>query len=281
MKYLIYVAAFLLLQFCVDAKAQLPRERVQENTVIERTFWAPTNVGLGTVFNVDGQNLRSSVIHTFGLVEGGIDRFFGMDDGANTKISLDYGINDRWSVGIGRMTFNKVVDFRTKVNLLRQNRSENIPVDVALKTSLNISTLSGVGLTFNDRLTYFASVMAAKKFDHLSVQLSPMIAHFNNPSIGNPDQLFGIGMLLNYELNNRYALSAEYLPVLGERNRLSENAMALALNIDTGGHIFQLFFASSQWHNEAFIMANNRDKLWEGSFRFGFNIHRVYGLGRN
>jgi hypothetical protein len=121
--------------------------------------------------------------------------------------------------------------------------------------------------------------MIAKKFNGISVQLSPMYSHFNRTPGQAQEDLLGLGVLLNVELNERFALSGEYLPVFGDRNPGTDDAMALALNINTGGHVFQIFFASSQWHNEQFIMANNRDRFWEGDFRFGFNIHRVFGLG--
>ncbi|MBD3616207.1 MAG: hypothetical protein HUJ22_06490 [Gracilimonas sp.] len=270
-----------VLLISVTAHAQLPRELVQSDGPVESAFWATTNIGISTVQNVDKHNLESSVVHTFGLVRGGIDTFYGLDDGANTKIGLDYGISERLSVGISRMTFNKVVDLRGKYNILRQTQSGSMPVDLAIKSSLGISTLSGLNLKFNERLSYFTSVMLARKFDRLSLQLTPMIAHFNNPAAGNPNQLFGLGTLINYKLNKRFALSAEYLPVIGERNAFSRDAMAVALNINTGGHVFQLFLTSSQWHNEQYIMANNRDEFWKGDFRFGFNIHRVFGLGGN
>ena len=55
--------------------------------------------------------------------------------------------------------------------------------------------------------------------------------------------------------------------------------MGIALNIDTGGHIFHIFLTISQWHNEQYIMANNRDRFWDGDFRIGFNINRMIGLG--
>ncbi|MEX0723557.1 MAG: DUF5777 family beta-barrel protein [Gracilimonas sp.] len=277
----VLLTAVSLTLLSIPAEAQLPRERAITNETVDRIFWAPVAVGLTTVQNVDHKNMMSSVVHTFGLTRGGLDTFFGMDDGANTKLNLDYGFTDRFSMGIGRMTFNKVVDLRTKVNLLRQNESGSMPLDVALKASMGINTLSGLNYNFNDRLSYFASVMAARKMSRFSLQLSPMIAHFNNPLSGQPKQLYGMGVLLQYEINERLSLNSEYLPIFGDRDAGTADAMALALNIDTGGHIFQLFLTSSQWHNEQFIMANNRDRFWNGDLRFGFNIHRVFGLGEN
>lgn len=277
---LLFTMVFLAL-YSIPAEAQLPRERAVTDQPVEGTFWAPVAVGIATVQNVDGGNMMSSVVHTFGLTSGGLDTFFGMDDGANTKLNIDYGITDRFSVGIGRMTFNKIVDLRTKVNLLRQTESGSMPLDIAVKGSVGINTLSGINYKFLDRMSYFASLMIARKLNRFSLQVSPMYAHFNNPIFGNAGKFYGMGVLAQYEINERLSLNTEYLPVFGDRNPGTEDALAIALNIDTGGHIFQLFFTSSQWHNEQFIMANNRDRFWEGDFRFGFNIHRVFGLGGN
>ncbi|MEX0904859.1 MAG: DUF5777 family beta-barrel protein [Balneolaceae bacterium] len=257
---------------------QLQRERVQTNNTVDNVFWAPTNIGLSTVGNISSNNLNTSVMHTFGLTSRGIEHLWGLDDGANTRIGLDYGFSDKFSAGIGRMTFNKVVDLRTKYNILRQTKDNGTPVELAAKASVGITTLSGLGLEFSDRLSYFASLMVARKFERLSLQVSPMAAFFNTRPAGAREQLYGIGLVAAYELNERFSLSAEYLPVIGERNPLTSNAMGIALNIDTGGHVFQVFLTSSQWHNEQYIMANNRDRFWEGDFRFGFNINRVFGL---
>ncbi len=261
-------------------EAQLPRERVETDEPVDNVFWAMTNVGISTVRNLSKGNLNSSVLHTFGLVDRGIEHLYGLDDGANTRIRLDYAISDRFSAGVGRMTFNKVVDIGGKYNILRQTTTGSIPVELAVKASMGINTMPNTGYRFSERLSYFTSVMIARKFNSFSLQLTPMIAHFNRTVGDNPDQLFGLGIVTNYELTDRLALSAEYLPVFGDRNANTHDAMALALNIDTGGHIFQIFFTSSQWHNEEFIMANNRDRFWKGDFRFGFNIHRVFGIGR-
>lgn len=267
------------LQGTVDA--QLPRERAEVDEPVDDVFWATRNVGIGTVRNLTAKNLNSTVLHTFGLVDGGIDRFFGLDDGANTRIGIEYGFHDRFSMGIGRMTFNNIVDISSKINILRQTPTDSTPLELAVKASVGIDTRSGLGLEFSERLSYFTSLMVARKFNRLSLQLTPMIAYFDTVPAGHQNQLLGLGILTNVELNDRFALSAEYLPVIGDRNPGTHDAMGVALNINTGGHIFQIFFTSSQWHNEQFIMANNRDKFWEGDFRFGFNIHRVFGLGRN
>jgi hypothetical protein len=152
------------------AQAQLQRERATLERPVTEIFWASSNIGLSTVTNPDAGNLNMTVIHSFGPMKGGVDRFFGMDDGANTRIGLEYGIRDRFSAGIGRMTFNKVVDLRIKYNVLRQTESGSMPIDLAVKAMTGINTTSGIGLEFSDRLSYLISLMAARKFNRVSLQ---------------------------------------------------------------------------------------------------------------
>ncbi len=191
---------FFILNWPQTAEAQLERERAIPDAPVSDVFWSGLNVGLSTVHNQQAGDLNTSVLHTFGLVEGGVDRFWGLDDGANTRIGLSYGITDRLSAGIGRMTFNNVVDLQSKYNILRQTRDNSVPLELAVKVFTGITTQDGIGLDFSERLTYFASVMIARKFNRLSLQLSPMMAHFNRPlSAADQDQLFGLGILVNVE----------------------------------------------------------------------------------
>jgi hypothetical protein len=55
--------------------------------------------------------------------------------------------------------------------------------------------------------------------------------------------------------------------------------MAVGLDIETGGHVFQLFFTSSQWLTEQHVVARNVDDFLSGDFRIGFNVNRVFGPG--
>jgi hypothetical protein len=261
-------------------ESQLARERAVQTRYVDKVFWAGSNIGVSTVENLPAGNLNSTIMHTFGLVDGGIDRFFGMDDGANTRLGIDYGLSDRISVGIGRMTFNKIVDLRSKISILRQTTSGSRPVSLAVKIAAGINTTPGLGLEFAEKLSYLASVMIARKSGPFSIQITPMVAFFNRTVGTNPDQLFGTGILLNYNISERFSLSTEYLPLFGTRNASTKDAMGVAVNIDTGGHIFQMFLTTSQWHGEQYIMANNSDRFFKGDFRFGFNIHRVFGLKR-
>src|SRR5690349_13794850 len=64
----------------------------------------------GHTIEMRNQKVLEFVIsHRFDKLNSGAYEFFGLD-GATIRLGLDYGITDRLNVGIGRSSFQKVVD---------------------------------------------------------------------------------------------------------------------------------------------------------------------------
>lgn len=261
------------------AFGQMERERAQTDNTVEELFWAPNLIGTETVQQLPAGNLNVTVMHSFGIAtDDALRNFFGLDFPPNVRLGLDYGLTDNWSMGIGRTTNNKVVDFRTKVALLKQKATEQPPLSISLKGDVAVRTDENLR-PFSDDLSFFVSLPTARKFsDAFSLQITPMYAHFNAVFPSEVNDIIALGIGGEYRLSERYALTTEYYPVLGDRPANTKNAFALGLNIETGGHVFQLFFASSNWHTEQYILLNNRDDFWAGDFRFGFNVNRLFFL---
>lgn len=262
--------------------AQMERERVNPGGVIQETFWAPNLVAMETTENISAKNLNVTIMHSFGiLTERTLQNFFGFDISPNVRLGLDYGITDRWSIGIGRTTFDKVVDLRSKITLFRQTKDGSVPLSLSLKGDIGLTTREN-NRPISEDLNYLISVPISKKISEtISLQVAPMYAHFNNISgiIARENDAFTLGLGGEYHISRRYALIAEYYPVLSETESDIKNAFSLGLNIETGGHVFQLFFASSQWHTEQHVISTNTDNFWAGDFRFGFNVNRIFTLG--
>ena len=261
--------------------AQMKRERVNPGGPVETTFWAQTIVGMSTLETLPKHNLNATIMHAFGLAtDRPIKEFFGLDIPPNVRLGVDYGLTDRWTLGLGRTTFQKVYDVRSKYALLRQTKSESMPLSLTLKGDLALSTQKD-NRPLGDDLSWLLGAPLGKKFsDQLSLQLEPMYAHFNTPVLvgGQQNDLWSLGVGGEYHLSQHFALSFEYYPILGKRNEGTKNAFSLAFNINTGGHVFQLFFASSDWTTEQYILAENNSNFWAGDFRFGFNINRMFWL---
>ncbi|MCW9706340.1 DUF5777 family beta-barrel protein [Fodinibius salsisoli] len=260
-------------------QAQMERQRAESNPTIDDAFWTPTLVTQATTEHLAARNLNVTIMHSFGIAtENPIRNFFGFDLVQNVRLGLDFGLTDRWSAGIGRSSQLNVVDLRTKYALLQQNTSDSKPVSISLKGGVGVVTQEN-RRSFEDDLSTMVSAIISRKFsDAFSLQLSPMYGHFNRyEDIGSTD-LFSVGVATSLHLSKRFALMAEYYPVLGDRPAGTKNAFSMGLNIETGGHVFQLFFTSTDWHLEQYVMADNTEQFWAGDFRFGFNVNRIFGL---
>lgn len=278
----------VLLIASAPAHAQMERRRAAAGGPVDDLFWAPTVIGTASVTNLPRGNANVTIMHAFGRVSEGIDELFGLDAGANIRFGLDYGITDRVSIGIGRSRFEKTYDLRTKVSLLRQTRDGRHPVAVAVKADVGVRT-DPVGLGFADRLSFLGSVPVGRRVsERVSLQVTPMVSHFNTvfaepradgTTLHPENTHVALSVAGRVLLGERIALLVEVTPVLGARTGGTRDAMAVGLDIDTGGHVFQLFVASSPWLTEQHTVARNVDAFLSGDFRFGFNVNRVFGLG--
>ncbi|WP_445666140.1 DUF5777 family beta-barrel protein [Fodinibius sp. AD559] len=274
----IFLAPVILLLFSIQSMAQMERERANVVEPVE-TFWTPTLISQATTEHLPAGNLNVTIMHNFGIATTNpIQNFFGLDNIQNVRLGLDFGLTNRWSAGIGRSSLFNVVDFRTKYALLRQNTDGSKPISISLKGDLGIVTQEN-RQPFKDDISTLTSAIISKKFnEQISFQLSPMYGYFTSVDTGDNNHLFSLGMGTQINLSERFGFIAEYYPIIGEKNLNTNNAFSLGLNIQTGGHVFQLFFTSTRWHLEQYVLAQNRELFWAGDFRFGFNVNRIFGL---
>lgn len=271
-----------------DLFAQLERERVQTDGPVELTFMAPKNINLYTTEPLGKGELHYSIMHTFGEVNLGPRNLWGIDGGANVRFSFEYGFGERYSVGIGRSSLDKIVDIHSKISLLRQNKSGSIPVSISFIPTAGINTSDPNFLPgdyiFTDRLNYGFSAPIARKFnDELSLQLSPILVHFNRvgPEIDVVDPTvntyYTVGLAGRYKIRPQTALSIQYLPPITPASNLDSN-IAVGIDIETGGHVFQMFFTTSRGLNDQYMVAGQNGNFLDREFRFGFNINRLFRL---
>ena len=279
---------FLFLFGIQTASAQMQRTRAVPDGPVDELFLIGSVAGVSTVTNLEANNLNSTIMHNFGLVSGGLEDFYGLDLGAAVRLGFDYGVTDKLSVGIGRTSVEDNVDLRFKYTVLRQLKSDKVPVEVAVKGDVGVTTQENTlfeDFTFAERLNYFASVMVARQFnDKITLQVAPMVSHFNTvikDNSGQPEHThFALGFAGRIKLNVRNSLTFEYLPVLGERTQGTKNHFALGYEVETGGHVFQMFFMAGRWFTEQHLIARNTDDFFAGDFRLGFNVNRIFSLGK-
>lgn len=282
-----YFCLLFILFFSAQAVyGQMERKRTITDEP-EEVFLTMSLITMATTSNLERNNMNSTIMHNFGLVSGGISDFWGLDNGAAVRLGIDYGITDKLSVGIGRTSREDNVDLRFKYTVLNQMKSGKIPVEVAIKGDIGINTQkeSRFDYSFQERINTFASVAVSRKFsDAFSFQVAPMISNFNTVVLETENQQIenthiGSGFGGEIRLNNQHSFSFEYYLVLGDRTTGTKNPAAVSWQVDTGGHVFQIFLMSGTWFTEQHLLARTATDFFAPDFRIGFNVNRVFGLG--
>ena len=85
-------------------------------------------------------DLTFIISHRFGRITDGFQELFGLDQ-ATIRLGLDYGINNRLMVGIGRSSFQKTVDGFIKYRFLDQKTGGGSPVGIAFIQGMSINTV--------------------------------------------------------------------------------------------------------------------------------------------
>lgn len=218
------------------------------------------------------------VAHRFGDVSRGFKDFFGLDD-ASTKLGVIYGATDWLSLSLSRETNLKTFEGGAKYRLVRQN--ENFPVDVVgynvMAVNTELSKDNYPHLQFGDRLSYLTQALISRRFsDKFSLQFTPSYVHKNlyEPSVEDRDQFF-TGLGGRYKISKRISINAEYF-VNFDNHSFYKNPLSLGMDLETGGHVFQLLFSNSQLNSDIGYLTNATGKWEKGQIFFGFNLYRVF-----
>ncbi|MFL9835042.1 DUF5777 family beta-barrel protein [Chryseobacterium terrae] len=218
------------------------------------------------------------VAHRFGDVSKGFKDFFGLDD-ASTKLGVIYGVTDGLSLSLSRETNLKTFEGGAKYKLIKQ--SDTFPVDIVgynvVAVNTDLSKDNYPNLQFGDRLSYLTQALISRRFnENFSLQLTPSYVHKNlyEPMIEDKDQ-FLAGLGGRYKISKRISINAEYF-VNFDSHSFYKNPLSIGMDIETGGHVFQLLFTNSQLNSDIGYLTNATGKWDKGQVFFGFNLYRVF-----
>lgn len=223
------------------------------------------------------------VSHRFGDLTNGFDNFFGLDN-ALTKFGGLYGATNWLTIGASRHTYNKIYELTAKYKLANQE-IDGFPITIVGYNTMDInSALSKTQfpyLSATDRFAFTTQLLVSRKFsEKFSLELAPIYVHKNlYDDVLEQKDLFLIGAGARYKIAKRMSINLEYAARVSMPEGFTspyQNPLTVGLDIETGGHVFQLVLSNSQPMNDVAVFSNSSGDWNGGSIYFGFNMYRSF-----
>ena len=280
----IFTSTFLICTLIVFSQDELLSEI---DTVIEEPTYASAVFKGLKVINFESTKLVAKkgfnfiVSHRFGTVKNGFQNLFGLDE-AVTHLNFVYGLSDNINISASRSSNQKIYEVATKFRVVNQ-KAGKIPLTVVGYTSVlantSLDTDNLPKLDFKHRLSYVAQLLVSRKMNNnLSLILSPTFFHDNYLTDDfQENSQYGIGFGGRYKLGKRWSLNMEYGVHLNRsENSLYKNPFSIGVDLETGGHVFQLLFTNSQSMNTNGVFGTSTGEWGESDVYFGFNLARSF-----
>lgn len=251
------------------------------------------------------RELDFKVDHRFGDIagsRGGISTFYGLDNSADIRIGFEYGLSDQLSVGIARLKgatrVSQLYDINLKYRVLQQTADNRVPFSLTgyaslvvpgVKADMQNDDQATSYRQFTDRLNGVVQLIWARKFNSwLSLAVHPTYIRRNTTAYyDNQSNLFAMGFGGYLKLNKSIALVIDYfLPFRTDATKKNYaeavtdlyHPLGVGLEIETGGHIFNLNFTNATAIQEIQFVAETTTSWTKGEFRWGFTIARRFSL---
>jgi hypothetical protein len=277
-----------------DLLAELEQETKPETTYTFATFKGNKVVNLQTNEIPAKGVLEYNIMHRFGSFQDDyFYNFLGLTN-AQVRLTLNYSPLSWLNLGLGHTGVQRTYDGFAKYKLVRQSKGKkSSPVSITGFSSVYYSAqrpTDDLPRNTSDRFSFVNELVIARKFNqNLSLQVVPTVVHFNVVErIKDNNTVLALGAAGRYKFTKMHAITFEYIYQFNPNeylvNPITEefdtyrNALSIGVDIETGGHVFQLFFTNSRGVAEPYVFAQTPGSWLEGDIHFGFNISRVFTI---
>ncbi len=285
---------FIIVVFAIGTQAWaqdlfdiLDDETPQTKNYVSSTFKGTRILNGHSIENRKKGTLEFVISHRFGRVNLGADELYGLDQ-SNIRFAFEYGLNDNIMLGVGRSSFEKTYDGFFKYKVIKQSSGKkSFPFAVSLFGSVAYKSIDdfepGNEPSTSERLFYTSQVLIARKFSPgFSLQITPTYIHRNSVKIEeDPNDIFAVGFGGRIKLSKRISINGEYYYTVNPLESIdTTNSLAFGIDIETGGHVFQIILSNSITMIEKSFITESTDDFFEGDVHLGFNISRAFQFGK-
>ena len=228
----------------------------------------------------------------FGMDEQAYKQFFGLDLPANIRFGFQYAVSDRIHLEIGRTKNGKTVDLAVKARLLRQTVDDVMPVSVTTFFDAAVMTdafppvrdnyyfadqTTPFVYSFKHRMSYNTQLIVGRRFNAVfSLQAAAAFEYRNLAPAGGENLTVAVPVSWRVKVSTKGALLFEYAPVVqGRQPADHHDPVAIAYELATLGHVFQIIIASSGEIIEQRLYTSPQVHYEKGNVLLGFNISRT------
>ncbi len=271
----------------------LVKDSTEQTEYVKNAFKSTRIVNGQSIEMLGAGSLDFRILHRFGPLNLGASQLFGIDQ-ATTRFGFDYAPCNDLLIGIGRSSAKKELDGFIKYRLLQQSRgARNMPLTIVLLAGATCWTGPyhdpNVANYFSSRLAYFQQILIGSKISNtFTIQLTPTLVHQNFVDLKtDPHDIYALGVGGRIRLSNRISLTIDwyhyfngqkYFVSDGFKNPLNFDPLAIGVDIETGGHVFQIHLSNSVGLNERAFILETYNNWLKGGIQLGFNISRVFQL---
>ena len=282
---------FLLFVFLVplslfgqdDLLKMLEAESTHKGEKVIATFKSDKIINIETNETVRQSNLDIRIGHLFGNMGaesgGGIHNFYGLDQSADIRIGLHYGLTNKFTIGVARMKRNENLEGLIKYRLLEQTTDGKIPIAITFFGNATYSIKSAdIVLENVHRWTYCSQLIFARKFStKFSFAVVPSFMHRNFVSADDENNTFSMSGGMRLKITRSTSLVTDYSHTFGRQDLTEKiyDVIGIGAELETGGHVFTLMLT-----NASGIIANDyliytEDSWGKGGMKISFIISRM------
>lgn len=268
-------AILILLAFFCSTQAFAQNEAEPVKNVSQGTRL----INLHSANVADKYELQMFIQHRFGDVSGGFYELFGLDE-SSSRIGFEYGLFNNFNIGIGRSSYMKTFDSFLKYRILSQ--SSTVPLTVTASVAGSFPTIKDVipeaFSDFSEKASGDVQLHIARSWKAFGFQVSPGYIGTGYIPVENASySFFTLGVGGSARLTKKVSVNIEYLHRFEDKIDYV-NPLSASVNIDTGGHLFQIMISNAQQMYDQGIIANPAGDWSEGRFYLGFNLVREFNF---
>ncbi len=290
----------------LTATAQEPQKEKPAGKPV-RIFNAGKTINARTTETTGLGKMDFNITHNFGDLagsNGGIKRFFGLDNAADVRIGFHIGLGKNTDLVIARAKgagpVQQLYEVGIKQKLMQQMENDpSRPLSIAVYANHVIAAQKANSTpdqensfdNLGDRSSNILQLMLAKKIGQVSLQLSPTYLGRGYAVSYDQQHLFALGAAIKLPLvPGKLNLVTDYFLIF--RNQESKDAYATNNNIkfynplgigfeyQTAGHMFRMNFTNATEILENRFIPRTITSWGKGQFRWGFTVSRAFTLWR-